>query len=119
MKKPPSKLEVEFASQQGFKYGFWPSLLGNEGTPPLELAYAITVHKSEDEFGTTFVVIPNPSRLLSKELLYTALTRQQRRVVLLYQGDVLELGLRRSEPVGDGDAPYESFPCAKPRPREG
>ena len=45
----------------------------------LELAYAITIHKSQgSEFGKTFVVIPNPCRLLSRELLYTALTRARR-----------------------------------------
>ena len=35
----------------------------------------------------TFVVVPDPCSLLSPELLYTALTRQQDRVVVLKQGD--------------------------------
>ena len=54
----------------------------------LELAYALTIHKAQgSEFGLTILVIPNPCRLLSRELLYTALTRQQNRVVILHQGD--------------------------------
>jgi hypothetical protein len=88
----PTKLEVEFSSQAGFKYDFWPSEFSQEGTPPLELAYAITVHKAQgSEFDLTFLVVPNPCRLLSRELLYTALTRQRDRVVLFVEGDVHEL----------------------------
>jgi hypothetical protein len=37
------------------------------------------------------VVIPDPCALLSPELMYTALTRQQDRVVLLKQGDLSTL----------------------------
>jgi ATP-dependent exoDNAse (exonuclease V) alpha subunit len=85
--------EVEFSTQPGLAYKYWKSELGNDdGNPILELAYAITVHKSQgSEFGTTFVVIPSPCRLLSRELLYTALTRQQDRVVLFMQGDLADL----------------------------
>lgn len=85
--------EVEFSTQPGVGYKFFKSELGtDDGSPVLELAYAITVHKSQgSEFGTTFVVIPSPCRLLSRELLYTALTRQQNRVVLFIQGDLAEL----------------------------
>ena len=58
----------------------------------MELAYALTIHKVQgSEFGLTFLIIPNPSRILSRELLYTALTRQQNRVVLLHQGPPHEL----------------------------
>lgn len=81
------KLEVEFASQCGFKYDFTSRDFGEEGNPVLELAYALTVHKSQgSEFGTVFLILPNPCRLLSRELLYTALTRQKNRVVILHQG---------------------------------
>lgn len=81
------KLEVEFSSQPGFKYDFTARDFSEEGSPVLELAYALTVHKSQgSEFGTVFLVLPNPCRLLSRELLYTALTRQKDRVVILHQG---------------------------------
>lgn len=92
IKGNPWKLEVEFATQEGFKYGYSPGEFGDEGTPPLELAYALTVHKSQgSEFGITFIVLPNPCWLLSRELLYTALTRHQDRIVLLHQGSVREM----------------------------
>jgi ATP-dependent exoDNAse (exonuclease V) alpha subunit len=92
MKGLPWKGEVEFAGQSGYVYDYRPSDFGDEGSPPLELAYALTIHKAQgSEFGRTIVVIPNPCRILTRELLYTALTRQQARVTLLYQGDPAEL----------------------------
>ncbi len=42
-------------------------------------------------------MLPNPCWLLSRELLYTALTRQRKRVVVLHQGDVRELRSYASE----------------------
>ena len=87
-------IEVEFTSQPGYDYDFKISEFGEGGSPPLELAYALTVHKTQgSEFGTTLVVLPNPCWLLSRELLYTAMTRQQNRVVILHQGDAR--GLRK------------------------
>ena len=51
-----------------------------------ELAYAITVHKSQgSEFEHTFVVVPQRKALLSKELIYTALTRAKTNVTLFVQ----------------------------------
>lgn len=87
-------LDVEFSSQPGFKYTFTERDFGEEGSPVLELAYALTVHKSQgSEFGTVILVLPNPCRLLSREMLYTALTRQRNRIVILHQGD--RAGLRK------------------------
>ena len=88
----PRKLQVEFSTQPGFEYGFSGKWLPRDGESILELAYAITVHKSQgSEFGTTFVVIPSSCALLSRELLYTALTRQTQQVVVLHQGPLEEL----------------------------
>lgn len=92
LKGLPWKGEVEFAGQEGYVYDYRHSHFGDEGSPPLELAYALTVHKAQgSEFGRTIVVIPNPCTILSRELLYTALTRQRERITLLYQGDPSEL----------------------------
>jgi ATP-dependent exoDNAse (exonuclease V) alpha subunit len=78
---------VEFSSQPGFSYQFFSGDFSEEGNPKLELAYALTVHKAQgSEFGIVFVVLPNPCHLLSPELLYTALTRQQQKVIVLHQG---------------------------------
>ncbi len=88
-----TRLKVEFSTQLGVEYGYGRGYLPKEGGDPiLELAYAITVHKSQgSEFGTTFLVVPNPCLLLSRELLYTALTRQTNRVIVLHQGPLSDL----------------------------
>lgn len=88
-----NQLEVELSTQPGFSYKYWPSeFSGEDSNPPLELAYALTVHKTQgSEFGITFLIIPNPCRLLSREMLYTALTRHKNKVVILHQGDFKEL----------------------------
>jgi hypothetical protein len=63
------------------------SLSRNAERADLELAYALTVHKAQgSEFDTVLVVVPDGTRLLSRELLYTALTRARIRLVLLVQG---------------------------------
>ena len=86
-----NQLKVTLSSQPGFEYTYWPSDL-DEDKRLLELAYALTVHKAQgSEFDTVFVVLPNPCRTLSRELVYTALTRQNSRLVLLCQGKAHEL----------------------------
>jgi len=49
-----------------------------------DTVYAMTVHKSQgSQFGLAAVVLPPPqSRILSRELLYTAITRAQHRLIL-------------------------------------
>jgi hypothetical protein len=93
--KRPSGHTVEFSTQPHRQYTFWRSELndGGEGSQEwLELAYAVTVHKAQgSQFKVTFVVIPDPCPLLSPELLYTALTRQNDKVVLLKQGSTANL----------------------------
>ncbi len=86
-------VNVAFSTQVGTAYTYKMSELGGDDkTPVLELAYAITIHKSQgSEFKRTFVVMPNPCRPLSRELLYTALTRQREHVVILHQGDLFDL----------------------------
>ncbi|MEO0480317.1 MAG: exodeoxyribonuclease V subunit alpha [Planctomycetota bacterium] len=53
--------------------------------PPHEPAWAITIHKSQgSEFDEVVVVLPeNDSELLTRELLYTAITRARHRVRLI------------------------------------
>ncbi|MDH5231468.1 MAG: ATP-dependent RecD-like DNA helicase [Gammaproteobacteria bacterium] len=49
----------------------------------LELAYAITVHKSQGSgFNHVFCVLPEKSKFIGKELLYTALTRTKNKVTI-------------------------------------
>ena len=86
-----NNLKVTFSTQLGYHYTYWNSDL-SEDKSLLEFAYALTVHKAQgSEFDTVYVVIPNPCRILSRELLYTALTRQKKHLVLFCQGDPREL----------------------------
>jgi exodeoxyribonuclease V alpha subunit len=65
--------------------------------PEHETVYAMTVHKSQgSEFGHVLVVLPErDSALLSRELLYTALTRARERVTLFARRAVLEAAVAR------------------------
>jgi hypothetical protein len=93
----PWLTKVEFASQQGFVYDYEQRDFKEESQALLELAYAITVHKAQgSEFKLCFLVLPNPCRLLSRELLYTALTRQRERVIVFHQGERSDLLKYRS-----------------------
>jgi hypothetical protein len=89
-KVPKSRLplNVEFSSQPGFQYSYWPT---DADDALLELAWAVTVHKSQgSEFGTTFLVLPARANV-SRELMYTALTRQKTKVVILHEGTLADL----------------------------
>jgi hypothetical protein len=79
-------LNVAYANRPDVRFAYRPGQFGG-GSGPLELAYCLTVHKAQgSEFGTVFVVLPKHSRLMTRELLYTALTRSRDRLVLLIEG---------------------------------
>jgi exodeoxyribonuclease V alpha subunit len=68
--------------------------------PSHESAYAMTVHKSQgSEFDRVAIVLPErPSRLLSRELLYTAITRAKQSVSLYASEPSLKAAItQRSE----------------------
>jgi energy-coupling factor transporter ATP-binding protein EcfA2 len=81
-------IEIAFSTQPGYSYVFWPDSVDDDGTYPMDLAYCITVHKAQGSgFGVVFFVLPAQTQLLSRELLYTSLTRQENKIVILHQGD--------------------------------
>lgn len=83
-------VNVTFSSQGGYSYVYYP--FKEEDESPLELAYALTVHKAQgSDFNLIFLILPNPCPLLSRELLYTALTRHKDKIVIMHQGDIREL----------------------------
>lgn len=87
LNKNPGFLNIEFASQVGSTYGYSGRDFGDEGSPTLELAYALTVHKAQgSQFGLVIMVLPESHPILSRELVYTALTRHQDRVIVMHQG---------------------------------
>lgn len=68
--------------------------------PASETAWAMTVHKSQgSEFDHVMIVLPErESRVMSRELLYTAVTRARRRVVLA--GSAAAVASAVSRPTG-------------------
>lgn len=81
-------VEITFSTQPGYSYVFKPKQLGEESRYSVELAYAITVHKAQGSgFKKVFFVLPSKGAILSRELLYTALTRQEDKIIILHQGD--------------------------------
>ncbi|KPC61306.1 AAA family ATPase [Streptomyces chattanoogensis] len=86
--RPPA--HVEFSSQLGKWFPYYDGR--GDDDPPLELAWALTVHKSQgSEFGTVILMLPEAAHSLSRELLYTALTRQTDRVILCHEGPLEDL----------------------------
>ena len=62
---------------------------GEDSETPIELAYSITIHKSQgSDFNTVVLVLPKFGRILTRELIYTALTRAKKKLILLIQDNV-------------------------------
>lgn len=97
------RIQVAYSNKvrQGLRYCYGSNLgkCDNRWIPEqkvqdnLELAYAISVHKSQgSEFDYVYIVIPKrDSHLLSMELLYTAITRAQKKVTIFLQDDISTL----------------------------
>lgn len=98
----PERMRVFFLGSDGALRGFAPARL-----PEHETVYAMTVHKSQgSEFDRVQVVMPNaPSPVLSRELVYTALTRAKQHaafhgVAMVFAG-AIERRKRRSSGLRD------------------
>ncbi|MCC7157108.1 MAG: AAA family ATPase [Bryobacterales bacterium] len=91
----PDNVKVVFSTQPEAEYGYKKS----EVKEALELAYALTVHKAQgSDFETVILIVPRKAQTLSRELLYTGLTRFKRKLVLLVEKDSQPLlDLRRPE----------------------
>ncbi|MBX3358828.1 MAG: ATP-dependent RecD-like DNA helicase [Phycisphaeraceae bacterium] len=96
--KEPACLDVGFSTQPDVTYRYFSGQV-NEN---LELAYALTVHRAQgSDFETVFLVLPKRAATLSRELLYTGLTRFRRRMVLLIEKDTAVLEEQRSPACSD------------------
>ncbi|MCR5319309.1 MAG: ATP-dependent RecD-like DNA helicase [Treponema sp.] len=92
-KWPQNKyVKVEYSTQPGCTYSYGKNYFSAEIDCILELAYALTIHKAQgSQFDTVILVLNEPCRLLSRELLYTATTRQVNKLIIIYNGDSYSL----------------------------
>jgi exodeoxyribonuclease V alpha subunit len=70
-----------------------------ESLPAHELAFALTVHKSQgSEYGEVLVVLPPEAgrRLLTKELLYTAVTRAKQLAIICATKETVRYAVARA-----------------------
>lgn len=85
---------VEAAFERGGEpVRFSPTRLG-----AVDTVYAMTIHKSQgSQFGTVAVVLPDAaSAMLTRELLYTAVTRARERAVLVGDEEAVRAAVARS-----------------------
>jgi exodeoxyribonuclease V alpha subunit len=91
-------LDVVFSTQTDVSYRYF----RNQVNDNLELAYALTVHKAQgSDFDVVFLIIPQDASTLSRELIYTGMTRFRRRLVLLIEKDIAPLLRLRSPACSD------------------
>jgi exodeoxyribonuclease V alpha subunit len=87
----PERLAAAF-ERDGELVALAPSRLAS-----VETVYAMTIHKSQgSQFDVTAVVLGDAStRILTRELLYTAVTRAQRRLILVAGEDAIRAAVLR------------------------
>ncbi|MGO4889957.1 AAA family ATPase [Anaerobacillus sp. MEB173] len=85
--------KFRFGSFEGKVFSYTKADFGGDNSDSkLELAYALTVHKSQgSSFGKTIVVINGNSSFVSKELLYTAFSRQKGKLIIVSDLPIQEL----------------------------
>ncbi|WP_260259692.1 exodeoxyribonuclease V subunit alpha [Vibrio intestinalis] len=85
------RLKVFFELPDGSVKSVLPSRV-----PEHETAYAMTIHKSQgSEFDFTLMLLPKDfSPILTRELIYTGITRAKKRLALYGQIDVIKRGIR-------------------------
>jgi exodeoxyribonuclease V alpha subunit len=86
------RVEAAF-ERSGETVTFSPTRLG-----AVDTVYAMTIHKSQgSQFGTVAVVLPDArSGMLTRELLYTAVTRAQERCVVVGDEAAVRAAVGRS-----------------------
>ena len=89
--RPEGRLSAAFA-RRGEVLELSPSRLD-----AVDTVYAMTVHKSQgSQFRTAAVLLPDPSsRLLTRELLYTAITRAREQLILVGTGETIRAAVSR------------------------
>jgi exodeoxyribonuclease V alpha subunit len=85
-------LRVTFRSPDGALRNYHPSRL-----PDHETAYAMSIHKSQgSEFDEVLVILPDMDvPILTRELIYTAVTRAKKRVSIWCSEEILSKAVSR------------------------
>ncbi len=92
------RLDVAFSTQLEVTYRYYRSQVDEN----IQLAYALTVHKAQgSDFDVVFLIVPQTASTLSRELIYTGLTRFRRKLVLLIEKDIEPLRRLRSPDCSD------------------
>lgn len=96
---PRAGLNAYFAAPDGGIREIWPHRL-----PAHETVFAMTVHKSQgSEFDHVVLFLPDrDSELLTRELIYTALSRARQKVTVWAPRAILEKALKRRLERGSG-----------------
>jgi len=70
---------------------------GTEGLGAVDTVYAMTIHKSQgSQFDTAAVLLPEPtSQILTRELLYTAVTRAREQLILVGPEETVRAAVAR------------------------
>lgn len=84
------QIQVSFSQKRNYRVEY---MSESAVTDNLELAYAISTHKSQgSEFDFVYFILPKHKRsLLSRELFYTGITRAQKHCTILVQEDIAPL----------------------------
>ncbi len=91
VQRTPDRVSAAF-QRRGEVVHYSPSRLG-----AVDTVYAMTIHKSQgSQFDTVAALLPTPeSRILSRELLYTAATRARRRLILVGTEETIRTAVAR------------------------
>lgn len=84
-----------------FDNGLEIEFIGKEEILELELAYALTIHKSQgSEYKTILVpIVLGHKKMLAKNLLYTGVTRAKKDVHLYGQNEAMQIGVNNTNTV--------------------
>jgi len=85
-------IDIDFSGDRTVSYG-------REEFPMIDLAYALTIHKSQGcEFGT--IIVPMLKRyygMLQKNLIYTGITRAKKKVIIIGQMAAMFMAIHESK----------------------
>ena len=82
-------------------------LISNKDLKDMTLSYAMTIHKSQGaEYDNVIILLPASANMMcSKNLLYTAVTRAKKKVVIISQREQLKRTVERLQNPRNSELP--------------